>query len=76
MTKLDFLFVAIAIVIIFSLVGCSKREPEERAETSNQHYKVDRLFDFEGCVMYRFYDKTEWHYYVNCKDHPSNWVVR
>lgn len=37
-------------------------------ETSknNVDYKVDYLFEHDGCKVYRFYDRGEYIYFTNC----------
>ena len=38
------------------------QEPE-----NNQTYKVDYLFEHDGCKVYRFYDRGNCVYFTNCK---------
>ncbi len=38
--------------------------------TNNANVHVDRLFDHDGCTVYRFLDGS-YHYYVRCIDAPG-----
>lgn len=62
-------------VIILSLLflsGCSDdRKPEAIQETSNTTYSVAKLFEHDDCKVYRFYDKSEYRYFANCKYNTS-----
>lgn len=64
----SYFLVALAIVLL--LFGCAK-EPVSRASSSNSEINVDRLFDYDGCTMYRFKDGGERHYYARCDDRVS-----
>lgn len=33
---------------------------------NNATYRVDYLFEHEGCKVYRFYDRGNYIYYTNC----------
>ena len=52
---------------VFLLTGCVTPAPvtRERAE-NNQDYKVDYLFEHDGCKVYRFRDKGNYVYFTNC----------
>jgi Domain of unknown function (DUF4884) len=49
--------------------GCFVTQPEpvrhDQAE-NNKDYKVDYLFEHEGCKVYRFYDFGNYVYFTNC----------
>ncbi len=34
---------------------------------NNPAFKVEYLFEHEGCKVYRFEDKGNWVYYTNCQ---------
>ena len=34
---------------------------------NNTTYKVDYLFEHDGCKVYRFYDRGNYVYFTNCK---------
>lgn len=33
---------------------------------NNQTYKIDYLFEHDGCKVYRFYDRGNYVYFTNC----------
>ncbi|NLJ01061.1 MAG: DUF4884 domain-containing protein [Bacteroidales bacterium] len=60
------------IVSLVALVGflsaCSLSTPIVReAPQNNETYKVDYLFEHDGCKVYRFYDMGNWVYFTNCQ---------
>ena len=61
------------LLIPLLLLGCNK--PPETTTTLNKNFKVDTLFTYEGCTVYRFWDGGS-RYYVNCNESSStNWTV-
>lgn len=52
------------IALIFA--GC-KREAEKQVESTNQHFKVELLFEVDGCKVYRFHDMGGSKYFTTCK---------
>jgi hypothetical protein len=57
------MLVAAAAVV---LAGCGEK-PVSTAPTDNAAIKVERLFDHDGCTVYRFYDAGA-RYFVKCRD--------
>ena len=53
--------------LAITFFSCSVGKPINR-ETSenNQTYKIDYLFEHEGCKVYRFRDKGNYVYFTNC----------
>jgi hypothetical protein len=49
-----------------ALSGCA-RDPVETTRTSNPGIAVEKLFEHEGCAMYRFRDAGSYVYYSNCQ---------
>lgn len=49
------------------LVSCVPQHPiyKEPAH-NNQDYKVEYLFEHEGCKVYRFWDQSYYVYFTNC----------
>jgi hypothetical protein len=61
-------FLPIAIIVFFLASGCATSVPLETKESeNNQTYKVDYLFEHEGCKVYRFYDRGNYVYFTNCQ---------
>lgn len=60
------MLVAAAAVV---LAGCGEK-PVSTAPTDNAAIKVERLFDHDGCTVYRFYDAGT-RYFVKCRDGSS-----
>lgn len=54
--------------------SCSIKDPEAlQTATVGNGYRVERIFAFEGCTLYRFYESMHgWHYYSNCAGSVSN----
>lgn len=57
---------ALAIVAAALLAGCGEH-PVSVSPTDNVNIKVDRLFDHDGCTVYRFIDGGV-RYFVKCRD--------
>lgn len=47
------------------IVACSK-QPLSTESTNNADISVERLFDIDGCRVYRFMDYGDPHYFVRC----------
>jgi hypothetical protein len=60
------------LIVIASLLlaGCSDSTPVARYETNNPDVPVQRLFDFDGCRVYRFWDGGIRHFFVRCAGGP------
>lgn len=57
-------------IVLFTTCGCiTNREIPLKTQESenNQTYKVDYLFEHDGCKVYRFYDRGNYVYFTNCK---------
>lgn len=53
--------------LIAGLSSCSPSLPIERRNSdNNKTYKVDYLFEHEGCKVYRFNDNGNYVYFTNC----------
>lgn len=61
MTKNKFL---VAGFLVLALMGCT--HPPEVRKTQGNGIEVDKLFTYEGCTVYRFYDSGDYIYYTNC----------
>ena len=60
-------FLLFSLTTIF-LVSCSSEKPLSTAPPENNiTYKVDYLFEHDGCKVYRFYDRGNYVYFTNCK---------
>lgn len=62
----------VPLTLMTLLTGCFLTRPVKPVATNapenNQDYKVDYLFEFEGCKVYRFYDRGNYVYYTNCSN--------
>ena len=47
------------------LVACGE-DPVSTARTDNPNVAVSKMFEHEGCKVYRFKDAGEYVYYTNC----------
>ena len=53
---------------ILLLTSCVTEQPlTTQPPDNNQTYKVDYLFEHDGCKVYRFYDRGNYVYFTNCK---------
>lgn len=57
--------IALAAVAL-ALAGCA-RDPVETSRTDNPQINVSKLFEYDGCSVYRFMDGGEFVYYSNCR---------
>jgi hypothetical protein len=55
----------VVILMVVLITGCSRPAVETKA-TNNPNVPVSKLFDHEGCAVYRFDDGGRTHYYANC----------
>lgn len=61
--KRKLLIIFVVILIAYMLLGCAKGKPQE--VTQNGDFKVEFLFEQDGCKMYRFKDGKRYIYWVN-----------
>lgn len=54
---------------LLCLSACGKPSQETK-ETSNLNFKVEKLFTYEDCTVYRFID-DHYVYYTNCSSTTS-----
>lgn len=47
------------------VAGCAK-DPETISRSTNPEFDVSRLFSYDGCIVYRFYDNGRLHYFARC----------
>jgi hypothetical protein len=56
-----------AALLILSLSSCLVQQPvTSQTAVNNQDYKVDYLFEHDGCKVYRFADRGYNVYFTNC----------
>lgn len=54
-------------LILASIVSCTSNKPLVRSKAQNNDtYKVDYLFEHDGCKVYRFMDNGDYVYFTNC----------
>jgi hypothetical protein len=54
----------VLLAALLLIAGCEK-EPLSRAVSTNREIPVDRLFEIDGCRVYRFYDGRS-RYFASC----------
>ncbi|MDR3057009.1 MAG: DUF4884 domain-containing protein [Prevotella sp.] len=55
------------LLVGFIFFSCSSGRPIAKVPSDNNTtYKVDYLFEHEGCKVYRFYDNGHYVYFTNC----------
>jgi hypothetical protein len=62
------ILIAIFFVFIGFLTGC-ERKSLNSSMTNNPEFNAEKLFDYEGCSIYRFYDYGNAVYYSKCLDY-------
>ncbi len=67
---------AIIFASVFLLQSCgSVRMPiSTHVPENNKNYEVDFLFEYDGCRVYRFYDRGNYVYFTNCNGEVSSVV--
>lgn len=58
----------VIILLAAMLTACQNAEPLVTSKTTNPTVKVDTLFTKDGCTIYRFEDRWEYHYFVKCEN--------
>ncbi|MFP4489502.1 MAG: DUF4884 domain-containing protein [Bacteroidales bacterium] len=54
-------------IIAFSFYSCFSQRPLSRERPDNNRtYRVEYLFEHDGCRVYRFRDKGNYVYFTNC----------
>lgn len=53
------------ILLVMLSTGCTGK-PLEILNTNNPDFKVQRLFEVDGCKIYRFVNGGDAHYFTNC----------
>jgi hypothetical protein len=51
---------------LFASSCYTQRALSKGPAANNATYRVDYLFEHEGCKVYRFYDRGNYIYYTNC----------
>ena len=50
------------------ITSCKVQQPlTSKPSENNKTYKVDYLFEHDGCKVYRFYDEGNYVYFTNCR---------
>lgn len=61
------LFLFTIVYLLTNMSACYSGQPvAKQTPDNNQTYKVDYLFEHDGCKVYRFHDKGNWVYFTNC----------
>lgn len=57
-------------MILLLFLACDSSPPSAPdpsvIETTNENYPVRRLFDVDGCTVYRFVDADKYRYFTRC----------
>lgn len=61
----------ILICISLCLIGACTKSPISVEKTNNGDFKVEFLFEKDGCKMYRFYDVWQYHYFMTTSGHTE-----
>lgn len=66
--------IAVIVVMLFIglfLTACGKIKSTE-TKTAGINAKIEKLFEHEGCTVYRFHDQNYWRYYAKCSNATSS----
>ena len=64
------LIVGISLLLTFlvvALINSVSDNPEPKETIQNGDYKLELLFEQNGCKMYRFYDGGHWVHWSDCQ---------
>lgn len=53
-------------ISLLLLTSCMGRPLINSSADNNDSYRVQYLFEHDGCKVYRFYDKGHYVYFTNC----------
>ena len=57
----------LSLLLLLPAAGCFTEQPLTReAPKNNSTYKVEYLFEHDGCKVYRFWDYGRYVYFTNC----------
>lgn len=57
----------VSLIPLVLLASCMVQQPiSKEPAQNNQDYKVEYLFEHEGCKVYRFKDGSYYVYFTNC----------
>ncbi len=63
----------VILIAITSLFSCVMQKPISKLPPNNNGtYKVEYLFEHDGCKVYRFGDYGHYVYFTNCKNSVSS----
>ena len=65
----------IPFLCVFSLIGCtviSEKPLSTQSPKNNVTYKVEYLFEHDGCKVYRFRDDFNYVYFTSCKGETTS----
>ena len=63
----------ITLLCVFHLIACSTEKPISREPPKNNvTYKVEYLFEHDGCKVYRFRDNGNYVYFTSCKGETTS----
>ena len=55
------------LLLVLLVTSCAVQHPiSHEPSRNNQDYKVDYLFEHDGCKVYRFWDRDYYVYFTNC----------
>lgn len=61
------LFLSATCFLMLNLISCYTERPvAKQVPGNNDTYKVDYLFEHDGCKVYRFRDMGNYVYFTNC----------
>ncbi|WP_319502204.1 DUF4884 domain-containing protein [uncultured Draconibacterium sp.] len=68
---------AIGGALLLGFTACSgvqKLPVSTNKSDNNDTYFVSYLFEYDGCKVYRFYDRGEYIYFTNCQGDVTSFV--
>lgn len=72
MKKLISIFVVCLSLVILGSCAVENKALLETKSDNNDKYKVNYLFEHDGCKVYRFYDLGNYVYFTNCNGNVTS----
>lgn len=66
MFKIRLFFAVLAALLVLAACAVPAKPIYSKPTENNKDYKIEYLFEHEGCKVYRFSDMGNWVYFTNC----------
>lgn len=59
-------------ILCLSAISCAKKAEQSAAVGPEKMYRIEKLFTYEDCTIYRFNDVGRYIHYTNCKGQTNS----